>query len=204
MGRQIRVVIVDDHAIVREGITALLSTTDDLGVIGGAADADSGLELIERLSPDVVIADLSMQSKGGLALLKQLQTMALPPGAIVLSMYQDDEWVRASLDAGALSYVVKGADLSELITAIREAAAGRRYLSSQVRRARSARSLTQREVEVLTLVAQGRTSRQAARVLSISTRTVEHHRQRMMLKLGIRDVAGLTRYALRWKLIDDP
>lgn len=199
---RIRVYLVEDHTIVRQGLVALLQTTDDLEVVGEAGDGRVGLEAILALRPDVVVCDLAVPGLSGLEILRRLQEEERPPRVVVLSMYHDSVWVQRALDAGASGYLVKGTGVRDLLEAVRTVAAGKQFLSPGAQRAANAEELTPREREVLTLLAEGHTSKEIASRLDISSRTVEHHRARVMEKLGINDVAGLTRYAIRMGLVD--
>ena len=199
----IRVFVVEDHTIVRQGLVALLETADDLTVIGEAGDGRSALTQILEQRPDVVLCDLAMPGLSGLEVIKRLQDEAEPPRVVVLSMYHDPVWVKRALDAGANGYLLKGSGVKDVLDAVRAVAAGQDYLSPGAKRSADASPLTDREREVLTLIAQGHTSKEIGAILGISPRTAEHHRARIMNKLRIGDVAGLTRYAIRTGLVDE-
>jgi len=202
-GGPIRVFVVEDHTIVRQGLVALMDTADDLEVVGEAGDGRSALAAILEIRPDVVLCDLAMPGLSGLEVIKRLQDEADPPRVVVLSMYHDPVWVKRALDAGANGYLLKGSGVKDVLDAVRAVAAGRDYLSHGAKRAADADPLTGREREVLTLIAQGHTSKEIGGILGISPRTAEHHRARIMNKLRIGDVAGLTRYAIRTGLVDE-
>ncbi len=199
---RIRVYLVEDHTIVRQGLVALMQTTEDLEVVGEAGDGRVGLDAILEIKPDVVVCDLAVPGLSGLEILRRLQEESHPPKVVVLSMYHDSIWVQRALDAGASGYLVKGTGVRDLLDAVRTVAAGKQFLSPGAQRAANAEELTPREREVLTLLAEGHTSKEIGTRLDISSRTVEHHRARVMEKLGINDVAGLTRYAIRMGLVD--
>jgi len=199
---RIRVFLVEDHTIVRQGLVALMQTTEDLEVVGEAGDGRLGLEAILACRPDVVVCDLAVPGLSGLEILRRLQDETNPPRVVVLSMYHDHVWVQRALDAGASGYLVKGTGVRDLLEAVRTVAAGKEFLSPGAQRASQIEDLTPREREVLTLLAEGHTSKEIGTRLDISARTVEHHRARVMDKLGINDVAGLTRYAIRMGLVD--
>lgn len=199
----IRVFVVEDHTIVRQGLIALMDTADDLEVVGEAGDGRSALEKILEIGPDVVLCDLAMPGLSGLEVIKRLQDADAPPRVVVLSMYHDPVWVKRALDAGANGYLLKGSGVKDVLDAVRAVAAGEDYLSPGAKRAADANPLTDREREVLTLIAQGHTSKEIGAILGISPRTAEHHRARIMNKLRIGDVAGLTRYAIRTGLVDE-
>lgn len=170
--------------------------------MGEAGDGRVGLDAILEIKPDVVVCDLAVPGLSGLEILRRLQEESHPPKVVVLSMYHDSIWVQRALDAGASGYLVKGTGVRDLLDAVRTVAAGKQFLSPGAQRAANAEELTPREREVLTLLAEGHTSKEIGTRLDISSRTVEHHRARVMEKLGINDVAGLTRYAIRMGLVD--
>ncbi len=199
----IKVYLVEDHTIVRQGMVALLETAEDMCVVGEAGDGRTALEEIPRCNPDLVLCDLAMPGLGGLEVIKRLKTQDDPPRVIVLSMYHDHIWVKRALEAGASGYVLKGSGVKDVLSAIRTVAAGDEFLSPGARLATQAEMLTDREREVLTLLAEGHTSREIGGVLDISPRTAEHHRARIMQKLQINDIAGLVRYAIRTGLVDE-
>lgn len=197
---RIRVLLIEDHTIVRQGLLALLSTAPDIEVVGQAADGLAALTQLEELKPDVALCDLGLPGLGGLEVIERAQ--GGKTRFIVLSMYHDAIWIQRALKVGAFGYLVKGAGLADLIDAIRRVARGERALSSVVQSTSDQSELSAREREVLCFVAQGHTSREISALLEISSRTVEHHRAKLMEKLRIYDVAGLTRYAIRIGLID--
>jgi len=202
LGRKFRVVLIEDHTIVRQGIAALLSTAPDVEVVGEAGDGRAGLEAVERLKPDVVLCDLSLPSLGGLEVIRQISERSDSSACLVLSMYHDSIWVQRAIDAGAKGYVLKGSAVKDLVLAIRIVASGGQYLSPGAKRAADTEELSPREREVLTLLAEGHTSKEIGGILGISPRTAEHHRARVMEKLKIHDIPGLTRYAIRVGLVD--
>lgn len=204
MSDRIKVFVVEDHTIVRQGLIALLGGNEDIEVVGEAGDGRTAVELIPERAPDVVLCDLALPGLGGLEVIKRLkETMEKPPAVVVLSMYHDQVWVQRALAAGARGYLLKGSGVRDVAKAIRVVAAGESFLSSTAKVASEAEALTNREREVLTLLAEGHTSKEIGSTLGISPRTAEHHRARVMAKLGINDVAGLTRYAIRSGLVDE-
>jgi len=216
MSKSIKVLIADDHNVVREGLRILISSDPELEVAGEAQNGQEAIRMAVSLKPDVVIMDLAMPRANGLEATRAIQRQAPDTKVLVLSAYQDDETIRNVLETGASGYITKHSAASELLKAIRELGRGHAYFSSRVtgrikarRRAsfqnglpreRSAR-LTPREQEVLCLIAQGHANKQIAYDLSLSIKTVEKHRQAVMDKLGIHEVAGLTRYAISKGLI---
>src|SRR5262245_9595609 len=207
----ISIVLADDHPLVLRGIRRVFEAEPDFALAGEAADGLQTLRLAERLQPDVLVLDLMMPGLNGLDALPALARRGPQTRVVVLSMYSDEAYVRQALCGGACAYVLKGCDPGLLVLAVREAAAGRHYLSPPLsERAieaylESARSgppdpheaLTPREREVLQLAAEGHTGAEIGRRLSISPRTVEMHRANLMHKLGLRTQADLIRYALR-------
>ena len=199
---RIRVVVVEDHKIVRQGLVALLDTADNLEVVAEVGDGRTAVTRCEELRPDVLLCDLAIPGLGGLEVIKRVRALQRPPKVVVLSMYHDHVWVQRARDAGAKGYLVKGSGVKDLLRAIRTVADGGEFLSPSAARASLVEDLTPREREVLTLLAEGHTSKEIDGILGISPRTAEHHRARLMSKLGINDVAGLTRYAIRQGFVD--
>jgi DNA-binding NarL/FixJ family response regulator len=207
----ITIVLADDHPLLRRGIRSVFEAEQDFAVVGEAGDGLQMLRLAERLQPNVLVLDLMMPGLNGLDALPVLAQRCPQTHVVVLSLYGDEAYVRQALRGGACGYVLKGSDPDVLVLAVREAAAGRHYLSPPLsERAieaylESARSepqdphetLTPREREVLQLSAEGNTGAEIGRRLSISPRTVEMHRANLMHKLGLRTQADLIRYALR-------
>lgn len=198
----IRVYLLEDHTIVRQGLVALLDTADDVEVVGETGDGRRAIEEIAELNPDVFVSDIAVPGLSGLEVVKRLRAEGSRVRVVMLSMYHDPEWVKRAMDAGANGYLIKGTGVRDLLKAVRTVAAGETFLSPSATRAADTEELTGREREVLTLLAEGHTSKEIGGVLGISSRTVEHHRARVMTKLGINDVAGLTRYAVRSGLVD--
>jgi DNA-binding NarL/FixJ family response regulator len=215
MSRGPSIVLAEDHAVVRQGLRLLLEAEPDLRVVGEADDGLRVVELVERVRPDVVIMDLVMPGLGGLDATREVLKRAPRTRVVVLSMHADEVHVIEALRSGASGYVLKDAGGQELVTAVREAAAGRRYLSpplsesvieAYLRRQEHARvdpydTLSLRERQVLHLVAEGLSARQIGERLYISPRTVEVHRGRAMAKLGLRSSAELVRYAVERGLL---
>lgn len=206
---QISVLLADDHTILREGLRSLLAAAPDINVVGEAQTGREAVQLTRRLKPAVVVMDIAMPLLNGLEATRQIRTSDPSTKVLVLSMHSDSEYVEKVLEAGAAGYLVKQTGASDLLTAIREIQRGNVFLSPSISRLlvdqyRSARrtdredghKLTPREIEVLQLVAEGMTNKQIASELSISIKTVEKHRQQVMDKLDIHEVAGLTRYAM--------
>jgi two-component system response regulator NreC len=207
----ITILLADDHQIVRQGLRALLEAEGDLRVLGEAADGLETVQMVERLQPDVLLVDVMMPGLSGLEATRQVRERFPKTQVVVLSMHSNEAYVLQALRNGALAYVLKDSSSADLIKAVREAAAGQRYLSpplsdhiidAYVNRAHGTtldiyETLTNREREVLHLAAEGHTNADIAARLSISPRTVEIHRTNMMRKLGLHSEHDLIRYALR-------
>lgn len=205
------IVLADDHHVVRQGLRSLLEAEPDFSVIGETADGLEATQLVERLQPDVLVLDLMMPGLNGLAVTRQVSQRLLRTHVVILSMHPNEAYVLEALRAGAAAYVLKESTSAELVRAVREAVAGRRYLSSPLseraieaymQKAESAaldpyETLTAREREVLHLVAEGHANAEIADRLFISRRTVETHRANLMRKLGLRTQTDLIRYALQ-------
>ncbi|HKI33814.1 MAG TPA: response regulator transcription factor [Gemmataceae bacterium] len=205
------ILLADDHNVVRQGLRALLEAEPDFSVVGEAADGLEALKLVERFSPNVLILDLKMPGLNGLEVVRQTRQRRPETRIVVLSMYGDEAHVLEALRHGATAYVVKGATAADLIRGVREAVAGRHYLSPPLSehaveayfaRAEEAAldvydTLTPREREVLQLAAEGLTNAEIAARLSISPRTAETHRGNLMRKLNLRTQTDLIRFALR-------
>ena len=197
---RLRVVIVEDHTIVRQGLVALLSTSPELEVVADVGDGLRALDILEEYQPDVLLCDLAIPGLGGIEVITRASAMGIRP--IALSMHHDGVWIHRAIEAGAWGYLVKGSGVQDVIKAILSVGRGERFLSPSAQISLARPQLTAREREILTFVAQGHTSREISSLLNISPRTVEHHRANLMEKLGINDVAGLTRYAIRQGIID--
>ena len=207
----IRVLVADDHELVRKGICALLNNASDIDVIAESSDGQQAIELVERLTPDVVVMDISMPRLDGI---QATEKIANDVAVVMLSMHDDDMIVRRVLQLGAKGFVLKRAVTEELLLAIRSAMRGETFLSPGISQVLvdgiSAETfydaLTPREREVLQLIAEGNTNASIANTLSISTKTVEKHRARCMTKLGVTDFASLIRVAIQHRLVilDNP
>ncbi len=207
-----RLLLVDDHRIVREGLRVLLGDKLDLDIVGEAVDGREAVRLAADLSPDVVLMDVAMRGMNGIEATRQIVAARPDTRILALSMHNDGRFVGEMLRAGASGYLLKDCAAEEIAAAIRTVLDGQVYLSPAVsaggagaagtrvperRRGRSTSLLTAREREVLQLVAEGKTSAAIAALLGVSIKTIETHRKQIMDKLGIRSIAGLTKYALR-------
>ncbi len=208
----IKILIADDHAVVAEGLKHLVEAQSDLQVVGTAGDGREAVRLAKETSPDVVLMDLSMPELNGADAARAILGEWPECKVIVLSMYAEREYVRRALKAGATGYVVKRSAAKELVDAIRAVHAGQRYLSPRVAdvviddyagdgKADLLEKLSAREREVLQLLAEGRTGAEIAQRLALSQKTVETYRARLVEKLGIRDVAGLVKFAIQRGLV---
>jgi len=218
---KIRLLIVDDHPVVRAGLRTLLGSQPDMEVVGEADDGAKALECALRIEPDVVVMDITMKGMSGLTATQQIVSRLPETKVLVLTMHEDEEYLRQMLEIGATGYVLKQAADTELAVAIRAVQRGEVYLYSSFTKVllgdlsgdeeapdeQSDKSdyelLSRREREVLRLVALGYTNRQIADQLFLSVKTVETYRSRTMEKLGLKSRAALVRYALRQGLLDD-
>lgn len=210
----IRVLIVDDHAVVRSGLKLLLESEEDIAVVAEAGSADEGVRAARLEKPDVVLLDVVMPGRSGIEATPELLKAAPSAKVLVLSMQDDPSYVREAFAAGASGYVLKEAADVELVQAVREVAAGARYvhpaLGARLAAAEgdaasraAADPLSDREREVLRLLALGHTNQEIAKMLFISVRTAETHRAHIMQKLGLQTRAELVRYALASGLLED-
>lgn len=207
----IKIVLADDHLVVRQGLRALLSAESDFSVVGEAGDGLEVLRVAERLKPDVLVLDLMMPGLTGLEVSRQVGKLSPQTRVVVLSMHANEAYVLETLRNGAYAYVLKDSGAEDLVTAVRQAAAGHRFLSPplseraieayQFRAGASSadpyETLTDRERQVFQLAAEGHTSTEIAARLGISPRTAETHRTNLMRKLNLRGHSELIRYALR-------
>jgi DNA-binding NarL/FixJ family response regulator len=212
----IRVIVADDHHLVRQGIRALLEKADDIEVVAEAADGQEAVELVERLAPNLLVMDSAMPRLNGNLAAGRVRALGIATRVVILSMYSDETLVRQALRNGASGYLLKRSVAEELLLAVRAASRGEIYLSPAVSGSIVAEfltlqadadasspveCLTPREREVLQLIAEGRTNSAIAQVLTISVKTVEKHRANLMSKLNVHDIAGLMRVAIKHGLI---
>jgi DNA-binding NarL/FixJ family response regulator len=207
-GAGISVLLADDHTVVRDGLSCILSSHGDIRVVGAVGDGSDAVREAAQLSPQVVLMDISMPGLNGIEATRAILRKAPQIGVIVLSVHSSPLMVRRALDAGARGYVAKEAAAAEVVTAVREVAAGGRYLSEALEkqlpaieraaaRGGGAEQLTSVEVEILRLVAEGKSNPQVAAILGLSPRTVETYRLRLMRKLEVDDLPALVKYAIR-------
>jgi two-component system response regulator NreC len=217
MEKKFSIVIAEDHVVLREGLKSLLSSHPDLKVVAEAGDGLEAIRAAQKHSPDLVLMDLSMPRMSGLDAIKEIRRMTPQTKIIVLTIHSAEEYIVAALRAGADAYVLKESNSNELLTAIRSVLEGRRYLTPSIsatlidcllqRKEGSAirsawDTLTQREREVLKLIAEGHSNKESADFLCISVKTVEKHRSNLMAKLGVHNAAALTALAAEKGLIN--
>ena len=216
--RKIRIFIADDHAVLRAGLRLLLQTQDDMEVVGEAGDFAETLAQLQTVQPDIITLDLSMPGGLGLKALEKIRETAPESRVIVLTMHDDPAYLRTALAMGACGYVVKSAADTELISAIRAVYQGRVFVDARSSTATSgttgatcccdpgevpiSSTLSAREKEVLVLIAQGHTNQAVADRLDLSVKTVESYRSRLMEKLGLKNRADLTRFAIEHRLLN--
>jgi DNA-binding NarL/FixJ family response regulator len=216
--QKIKVLLADDHTVVRQGLRALLAAESDIEIVGEAENGRQAVQMARDYSPGVVVMDIAMPLLNGIESTRQIIRGLPNCKVLVLSSYADDEYVQQVTEAGASGYLVKQTAASDLLRAIREVSQGNTFFSPAIARRlreqnrdglargqtqkRRADYLTTREAEVLQLIAEGRANKQIAAELAISIKTVEKHRQQVMNKLGIHDVAGLTRHAIAKGIIE--
>lgn len=211
---RIRVLIVDDHAILREGIRALLKLSPDIEVVGEAGDGLEAISKVRELTPDIVLMDIAMPGLGGLEATQEIHKQYPDSRVVILSQHDDSEYVFPILKAGAAGYILKKAVGTELVAAIRAVHQGGSFLypsvataviEGYIQRGEDAESsydrLTDREKQVLRLIAEGRTNREIAEMLSLSVKTVIAHRANLMEKLDIHNRTELVKYAIRKGLV---
>lgn len=210
-----RVLIADDHGLVRAGIRALLEKQSSMEVLGEAANGREALRMIKQYQPDIVLMDIAMPELNGFEVLRELAKDFPKVRCIILSVHADEEHVWQALQSGAAGYLVKGGSLVELELAIKAVAQGETYLSpgvsgpvikEYVRRTSEegevADSLTPRQLEILQMIAEGKNTKRIALILGVSVKTVESHRALLMKRLGLQDIASLVRHALKMGLVD--
>ena len=208
----IRILLVDDHEMVREALCSVLGKEPDITVAGQACDGESALALCRELRPDVVLMDISLPDGSGIDITRRLIEETPSARVLAVSSYIDRNFVMRMLEAGAIGYINKASGKDELLSGIRAAAAGTPYIPENIAAALAHNANTgngndantrlgKRETEVLILIAEGKTSAQAAAQLGIATGTIDVHRRNIMRKLNLRNISELTKYAIRKGLI---
>ena len=213
----IRILIAEDHQLVREGIRALLEKAGDIKVVGEASNGKEAVDMVQELKPDVLVMDIMMPRLNGIQAAEQLFNLKNPTYTLLLSMYSDPGFVQKALQFGVKGYVLKSSVSDELLTAVRTVAAGKLFLSPSIADVVNSRPahanasktdsdplsvLSPREKEILKLIAEEHTSAEIGEILFISDKTVEKHRTRIMEKLNVRNLAGLVRLAIKYRLVD--
>ena len=213
----IRILIAEDHLMVRSGIRALLEKSGDLNILGEASNGQEAVEMVEKLKPDVLIMDIMMPRLNGIQAAENIRKLRVSTHILLLSMYADESLVYQALQSGVKGYVLKSSVSDELLWAVQAVAKGKTYLSSQISEivvesavhARPAgqdrdpiSNLSPREKEILQLIAEEHTSGEIATLLFISEKTVEKHRANLMEKLNVRNLAGLVKLAVKYHLVD--
>jgi two-component system, NarL family, response regulator NreC len=211
-----RLLLVDDHEVVRSGLRMLLESQEDIQIVGEAGTAAEALEAIERLEPEVILLDIGLPDMSGIQVMERIQQIEPEAAVVALTIHEDKEYFFKMLDAGATGYVPKRAAPDELLTAIRAAAQGQVYLypslatllvkdylvqDAEARESRKLNGLTERELEVLTHVADGATNAEIGLDLGISPKTVARHRENIMAKLNLHSRTELVKYAIRKGII---
>ena len=214
---RIGVLIVDDHHLVRAGLVALIQNEPDMEVVGEASDGREAVEKAARLTPQVVLMDISMPGMDGIEATRRIRQTELSPRVLVLTQYDHEEYVRRVVQSGASGYILKSSVAEDLRRAIRAVAGGEQYFAPSVSKLmiesyvrtttgqggqKSTIELTPRETEILQLIVDGHTNQQIAKKLHISVRTVEFHRANLTEKIGVRDTAGLVKYAIQKRIVD--
>lgn len=212
----IRVLIAEDHLMVRAGIRALLEKARDINVLDEASNGQEAVEMTRHLKPDVLIMDIMMPRMNGIQAAENIREMKLPTRILLLSMYSDEGLVYQALQCGVKGYVLKSSVSEELLRAVRAVSNGQTYLSSPIseivesvgqpystgKNVDPLSNLSPREKEILQLIAEEHTSAEIAKMLVISEKTVEKHRAKLMEKLNVRNLAGLVRVAVKYRLVD--
>jgi len=216
--KKIKVLLAEDHMIVREGLLKLLQSEKEIEVIGQASTGRQAVEMTLKLQPDVVVMDIAMPQLNGMEATRQIRQSTPGTKVLILSAHSDSAYVERMTELGAAGYLIKQASAQHLSTAIKEIYKGNTFFSPSITRKMAHQSqksldrkglskaksirLSSREMEVLQLIAEGKANKQAAAVLGISIKTVEKHRDHLMQKLDIHDTAGLTRYAIETGIIE--
>jgi two-component system response regulator NreC len=214
--KPICILLADDHRILREGIRALIEDQEDMQVVGEAEDGQATLKMVSQLNPDVVVMDIAMPLLNGLEATRQIRRDFPQVKVLILTMHENEEYIRQVLAAGALGYVLKDAAARDLLGAIRTVYQGEAVLSpaitrlviedylrwGDIRPEDTTNGLTAREREVLQLIAEGYTNKEIAEILSLSVKTIQSHRANLMNKLDLHDRGELIKYAIQKKIID--
>ena len=209
MAKKITVLLVDDHSLVRRGFRRMLEDEVDMEVVGEAGDGEQAVKLAKELAPQVVVMDCALPGMNGLQATRQIMENSPDVSVLMLSMHTESTWVRQAIDAGAKGYVLKNALDLELSTAVRKVAAGQTVFDPMVEqqpilKGERSGGLTQRELEVLQMIVEGKSNKEIATVLDLSANTIAVHRANIMNTLGIHKTAELVVYAIRSGLVNVP
>ena len=208
MDKKITVLLVDDHALVRRGFRRLLEDEPDMNVVGEAGDGEEAIKLAKQLRPQVIVMDCALPGMNGLQATRQIISNVPSTAVLMLSMHSENTWVRQAIESGAKGYVLKDALDLELGSAIRKVAAGETVFDPKVEQKSSLKgernSLTQRELEVLQMIVDGKSNKEIATALDLSSNTVAVHRANIMNTLGLHKTAELVVYAIRAGLVNVP
>lgn len=213
MEKEVRVVVADDHAIVRKGLRAAIEEEPSMNIVGEAGDGESALALVRQLHPDVVVLDIDMPKLDGLAVARELTRQGVETSIIFLTLHTDEDMFRAAIELGCRGYLLKDSAIQEIVASLRAVIAGRIYISSAMTaklvrsnaappvalRGAPSSNLTPTERNILRLIAEGKSSKEIGEELSIHYRTVENHRTNICRKLGIEGANALLRFALQNK-----
>lgn len=210
----IRVLLADDHSVVRDGLRRLVDGAGDMKVVAEAADGSEAIRKARETAPDVAVIDISMPGRDGLEAVRQILTLSPNLPILVLTMHEEEQYVVRAIGAGAKGYITKRCAAEQLLQAIRKVHAGGRYLSESASEALAARMakgggagslldlLSDREIQVLRALSLGRSNREIAEAYNISIKTVDTHRARLLKKLDLRNNAELTRFAIRSRIVE--
>jgi len=216
MGQKVRIVIAEDHTILREGLRSLLSSDPNFEIVGEAEDGREAIKCIEKLKPDLILTDLSMPRMNGMEAIKEIRRISPVTKILVLTVHKTEEYILATFRAGANGYLLKDSTHAELVMAVKKVLSGKQYISPEIsakviegylegkktlKSQTSWETLTQREREILKLIAEGYKNKEIADDLCISVKTVEKHRANLMEKLNLHNVQALTTYAIEEGLV---
>jgi len=216
MNSKYRIVIAEDHTILREGLRSLLSSSPEFEIVGEAEDGREAIRCVEKLKPDLILTDLSMPRMNGMDAIREIKRQSPKTKVLVLTVHKTEEYILATLKAGAEGYVLKDATHAELMTAVKNVLGGKHYISPGIsekviegylegrktlKTRTSWETLTQREREILKLIAEGYKNKEIADYLCISVKTVEKHRSNLMEKLNLHNVQALTAFAIEKGLV---
>jgi len=217
MSQKVRIVIAEDHTILREGLRSLLSSDPNLEVVGEAEDGREAIQCVERFKPNLILTDLSMPRMNGMEAIKEIKRQSPETKILVLTVHKAEEYILSTFQAGADGYLLKDSTHAELVMAVKKVLSGKHYISPEIsekviegylegkktlKSRTSWETLTQREREILKLIAEGYKNKEIANYLCISTKTVEKHRANLMEKLDLPSIQALTTFALEKGIVE--